>query len=775
MTSAPRRVAGRLALALFGALLMGTYAARPEAGFLPYFALIPWTVLYTDPKRGRVSWLYFLLAAYLTWVVSQRSVAIWGWWVPWAMAPFFIPGWLPFPFLLRGAQKTGLPRAVILPVVWVAVEWLRMALSLGHFDIYLLGYSQARFIRLAQIADITGVYGVSFLVAAWNGLFADLIFALRDAAWSVSALRGNRRLKRSAIAVLGVSVLVAAYGAVRLATVRRDPGPRLAVVQPNVGHTLNNFMGVSLAEIRMTDREIPAGSADLIVWPENAILDDLRRKDAYLDDLKILLEREKAWLLVGAQGRAPGRPDRTTNSAFLVDETGTIRGSYAKQILYPWSEYVPFDGFLGRVAPSLQRFHRALVRKAWGYVSTGVPGSGMSLLRLPWHGETLPFAALICVENSSPSLVAEAGRMGARFFVNITSEGTLGGPIQEQLLRICMMRAIENRIPYVRAGNAGISGFIDADGRLRRVVSGKNGGAIDVAGTLTDAVALSKGGPTPYARSHDAFALACVLGALGLAGAGLLRGPRAPIARVATAAAAILVAAMISASSCGGDALPADCGDEASCRDAIPKIAADLRQQDAIERGADMFGRIAARYQALAPQALTYRAYFLGRSRDTLAAARACETVLAAKPTAATWAMLGSFRERMQDFAGALAAFREAVRLDPDATAVRFYVARTSWETGDAATARTEVDAVLAASPKDARARTLLAKLDLDEGKTEGAEAELRRAAADDPANLESRYYLARLAWREGRDADFRKWFDELRTNEERLGRRSLD
>lgn len=776
MPSVVRRVPGRLALALASTLLLGAYASFPELAFLNYLALVPWTILYTDPKRGKVSWVYFAVAAYLTWVLCHRTATLWGWWVPWAMAPFFVPGWLPFPFLMRAARRTGLPRTLTLPVVWVAVEWLRTLVSLGHFDLYLLGYSQARFIRLAQIADITGVFGVSFLVAAWNGLFADLFFVLRESGWSPSALRRNRRLKRCAVAVFAGTLLVGVYGAVRIATVRYQPGPRLAVVQPNVAHTINNYMGVSLAQIRMTDRRIAPGSADLIVWPENAILDDLRRKDAYLDDIRILLERKKAWLLLGSQGRAAGRPDRTTNSAFLVDETGTIRGSYAKQILYPWSEYVPFDGFLGHVAPPLQRLHRMLVRKAWGYVSTGVPGPGMTLFHLPWHGGTLPFAALICVENSYPALVAEAGRMGARFFVNITSEGSVGGTIQEQLLRICMMRAIENRIPYVRAGNAGISGFIDADGRLRRLVTNSKGGSIDVAAAATDAVALSAGGPTLYARSHDAFALLCVLGALGLAAAGLWRGPSAPLGRVATATAAVAaLAAVLSASACGAGPFEKACGDEASCRQAIPGIAAAMRKRDALESGIEVFGRIAARYPALASEALAYRAYFLERSRDSLAAARDCETVLAARPTAGTWAMLGTLRERMNEIPGALQAFLQAARLDPGDPRIRFHLAQTAWEAGDGAFARVQVSAVLAATPRDARARTLLAKIDLDDGKRSEALAELGRAAADDPTNIESRYYLARLAWRDGRDADFERWFRELRADEEKLGRRALD
>jgi apolipoprotein N-acyltransferase len=175
---------------------------------------------------------------------------------------------------------------------------------------------------------------------------------------------------------------------------------------------------------------------------------------------------------------------------------------------------VPFDSLTARIAPPLQKAHRMVARLGWGHLATGLAGDRMTLFELPWRGAVLPFAVLICVENTYPPIPAEAGRLGARFFVNITSEGLVGGPIQEQLLRICILRAVENRMPYVRAGNTGISGFIDAEGRVRSVLRGRRGGTIDDAGVLVDELPLSPPGTTLYARSRDAFALACVAATL---------------------------------------------------------------------------------------------------------------------------------------------------------------------------------------------------------------------------------------------------------------------
>ncbi len=492
-------------LALVPALLLAAYAAWPAMAWIPYVALVPWVVLYTDRHRPRISAVYYAVAAYLGWVAMIPAFFNFGLFPPFAMGAVWFVFWLPFaPLLRRIHHRFRLPRTLTVPVIWVAVEWLRATFTLAHFDLFLLGYSQARFPVLIQVADVVGVYGVSCLVAAVNGLLADLWFTRRDhGGWP--GLRRSRRCLAAAAGVAAGFVLVSGYGAYRLAGAQRSAGPRLAVVQPNEPHSLASSVGVHLRQVLLTEDGLEPADADLVIWPENAILDYLDREGAWLEDLAWLAARKRAPLLLGAMGRSEGHPGRVTNTAFLIDEAGRIRGRYDKQILFPWSEYVPFDELLGRIAPPLQIAHRMVVRLAWGHLTVGQAGDRMTLFELPWQDTELPFAALICVENTYPPTPAEASRLGARFFVNITSEGLVGGPIQEQLLRISILRAVENRVPYVRAGNTGISGFIDAEGRVRSVLRGRRGGTIDDAGVLVAELLLSPPRTTVYARSRDAF------------------------------------------------------------------------------------------------------------------------------------------------------------------------------------------------------------------------------------------------------------------------------
>jgi len=759
----------RAGLALLGVALFCGYALAPALSFLPFVALVPWAILYMDPRRPTVSPSYSLVAGYLCWILCYKTAFRYGWYAPPAAGLLYTPAWLLFPLLARPIQRLGLPRSITLPVVWVAFEWARLLLATGHFDLYALGYSQARLSPLVQIADLTGVYGVSFLVAAVNGLLADAFFMLKDAAWRPRILMRERRIVAPAV-VLGATFLAAlAYGYVRLDRARDTPGPRVTIVQPDLAPSARSALGASLLEVYQTDDAVPPGTADLIVWPENAILDVIDRKAAYLDDLAWLATRKHAAILVGAQARAEGLVGGTTNSAFLVDERGRLSGRYDKQILFPFSEYVPLDRVAGVVAPPLQRAYRRLVRKTVGTPSNGAAGTTTSLLALPWKDGTIPFAALIGAENNDPSLVAEARRRGARFVVNLTSEGDVSGVMQEQLLRVCMLRAVENRIGYVRAGNSGISVFIDSEGRIRNVLRGASGGTNSVAGVLTDTVTLSPPGRTRYAASHDAFALLCVALSLWLLARAVLRGPptMTPHAVPATATVGIVFLAL-SLNGCGraGPEFSNACPDEATCHDALAREATAYRAADDVDDALSFFDRVIATYPALAPQARVHKAYFLERCGDAYPALGEYQAALKSAPSAATFTRLGNLRARIGDESGALGAYRAAHDLAPGDAAVLALVARAEWELGETANAKEAAAAALAMSPDQPLALNLVAKLATAAGFPGEAESALRRAAAADPADLESRYELSRLAWRAGNRDEARRWLGELRAIE---------
>jgi apolipoprotein N-acyltransferase len=539
------------------------------------------------------------------------------------------------------------------------------------------------------------------------------------------------------------------------------------VIQPNILHTLNNPIGTHTAQTLQTERAVEPGSVDLVIWPENAILDRLDRPGAYLPDLKWLVERKRAWLLLGALGVPDGKPWATTNSAMLIDPAGNVRAEYDKQILYPWSEYVPIDAELGAISTRLQRLHRGLIRKAWGYLAMGNPGSTTTLFEIPWKGGTVPFATLICVENTYPPVPAEAGRLGARFFVNITSEGEVGGVVQEQLLRISMLRAIENRIAYVRCGNTGISGMIDPAGRLAHLLRGRRGGTISVAGSLAAPVPLSDGRTTLYARSHDAFGWACVLASAVLLAAALRVRP-APF--VPIAGLAIVLAG------CGRpapaiDAATEACREEAACRRALPGAMEAWLARKTPEDAADFFLSVAERWPALDGEARAMRSYFLDEAGDLEGALADALRAAERDPSARNLALLGRLHLKRREPDAAARAFARAVERDPRDVRVREQRVRALWWAGDPATARREAEALVAQAPRYAPAWAVLALLRFEAGEPAAALEAANVAIAVDPGNLEARLLRLRAALREGRLDDAESIRAEIASLEAKLGR----
>jgi apolipoprotein N-acyltransferase len=181
---------------------------------------------------------------------------------------------------LHAARRvTRWPFVILLPVVWTASELFINYMSDLAFPWLPLGLATARFPTIAQIADLSGVRGVSFWIAATSGLLAD--------AW---LRRGERRaaLVRLGV-VVAVAALVVAYGSWRIRTIRLQPVASIAIVQPNIPQeekwqeeNRDRIVGI-LA--RLTREELRSAEAELIVWPEVALPGYLVQNPEWADTL----------------------------------------------------------------------------------------------------------------------------------------------------------------------------------------------------------------------------------------------------------------------------------------------------------------------------------------------------------------------------------------------------------------------------------------------------------------------------------------------------------
>jgi len=441
-----------------------------------------------------------------------RTAAIWvvAYWVPPALLFYYEqPWWFAAVFCIVGSQvlwgtyyaafaatagyitarTSGPARVALLSVAWVAAELARARLLTGE-PWMLLGYGLVPELRMIQIADLGGVYLVSFVAFFTNAALAEAL------ATRFCATLPTQKPARATVALATAGVLVLAtwlYGGWRLGEVHPvERETRVAVIQGNIpvgAQWRADLYAKGLREYLDASRVAAEERApELIVWPESAVTFFLPEEEEFLRQIRSMLADTGSELVVGGphvDGRDPARP-LYFNSGFSVTEAG-ITGRYDKAHLLPFGEYFPLKmiEFLRR------RFER---------VRTFTPGNGETLLDTP-AGRA---AVVICFEAIFPEKVRRQMASGADLLINLTNDVWLGnnaGPRQHASMVV--LRAIENRTWVIRATTTGVSKIIDPHGR---VVAASG---IDVAATLHARVGALRVA-TVYEQVGDLFAYGCV-------------------------------------------------------------------------------------------------------------------------------------------------------------------------------------------------------------------------------------------------------------------------
>ena len=350
-------------------------------------------------------------------------------------------------------RKTKLPALLIAPVFWVVLEFLRTYVFTG-FPWSSIGYSQYQFLSLIQIADITGIYGVSFLVVAANGALSDLFLLKRRTQ--------EMPLFPLSYTVTGLVILLALFGATvfygqkRLGEQRDGQQFRASIVQGNVEQDRKwdpEYQNAVIATYKDLSFKASGFSPSIIVWPETAVPFFFIADETLSNNIIAFQRQLNSQLLFGSilVKEMQGKRHLLTNSAVLLSEAGKVTYTYDKIHLVPFGEYVPLQKILF--------FINKLVVGIGDYVR------GTSYLRADTPFGS--FAPMICYEIIFPGLVRKFYTNGGEFMVNITNDAWFGrtsGPYQH--FSMAVFRAVENRKPLIRAANTGISGFIDSNGRI---------------------------------------------------------------------------------------------------------------------------------------------------------------------------------------------------------------------------------------------------------------------------------------------------------------------
>ncbi len=460
---------------------------RGEAALFGYF----WGVLFFGATLywvlhvtiiGFIALLVFLgcygaLFAFL----CSRSVAI----LANSGSPHFRYGWL---------------NVLSLAALWVLVEYLRFAVPVMKFPWALIGYTQWKTLPMIQIADWTGPYGVSFVVAAVNAaIFGALAAVRRLFKYELSFAAGLVQI--AVMAAVAGSLFAGAffYGRQTLKTFPLEEAPnpwRIAVVQGNIPQHEKwdaSIKDMIFEKYEGLSRQAALERPDLVVWPETAFpgyWEDEPRMQARFQS--IVRDVGSRFLIGSPTILEEDGVQKRMNTALYFGPKGERLGAYHKLRLVPFGEYVPFFTFLRRFF-EIGRFS---------------PGSAMVLFTLPGSikGEKdVLFSVLICFEDIFPDLCRSLVSKGSRVLINITNDAWfLKSSAPYQHAQASVFRAVENRVPVVRAANTGLSCWIDPLGRIRDTVKDK-GGELFITGVRTWPITLGPDKRTFYNQWGDVF------------------------------------------------------------------------------------------------------------------------------------------------------------------------------------------------------------------------------------------------------------------------------
>lgn len=448
----------------------------PRFGLFPlaWVALVPWLVVLPRMTFRQAAFGSLLLgcsffAGLCYWLVLYGLL-------PWVLLSLFqglfvtaacLGAWL-----YRGAHPAW--RVLGTAGIWTVFEWLR-GLGPSGFTWGWLGYSQAPWLGIIQIASVAGVPAISFLIVLHNAVLAEAwkVYARRkllpngeltEVVRSVGKeLAPATRTKGSQLPVLFTPWIIVAtlafwghYVVLHPATPHRTV--RLAVLQLMVRTPSKaDITRVWTDENTRLDRKVFATLVEraaetrpqIIIAPESALPGLMNRTPALMSAAQDAALASGAWMLVGSH--AEDENQAWYNSAYLLSPQGELHDRYDKVQLVPFGEFVPGRTWL----PGLKQYP----------ISVGDLSPGRAVRPLQAGPQTLGIA--ICFESIFPAISRRLVEQGAGILAVITNDGwfyrTAAAAQHEQ---IAVFRAVETRRWIARSALTGISCLISPQGRI---------------------------------------------------------------------------------------------------------------------------------------------------------------------------------------------------------------------------------------------------------------------------------------------------------------------
>jgi apolipoprotein N-acyltransferase len=394
----------------------------------------------------------------------------------WAYLALYFGVWALFLNIIKKRLRAGIFFAVSGGALWVVLEYARTYFLTG-FPWNALAYSQHKFLSVAQVAEFTGVYGISFAIVFVNIL---VYCAIKQKALKYALVGAVFMVFIVSIGILRLNVFDEYYGKKKIS---------VSVVQPNIDQYIKwdmRYQEEIIYTILDLADKVSAHKPDIVVWPETVV-------PGVVADGSDMIE------LIGEMAGAAGSLNlipapyfdgqRQFNSVFAVyPKEKVFERLHDKTHLVIFGEYVPLREKLSRyfgVLNTLGDFSRGQNYKVFLHTDV-IAGS------------------TICSENFFPDITRRLADAGAEIITNHTNDAwffNTSAPYQHFVMNV--FRAIEVRKPVAVSANTGVSAVIDAAGRVLLQTE------IGVKTTLTVPVMVNSYASF-YAAKGDIFVLLCL-------------------------------------------------------------------------------------------------------------------------------------------------------------------------------------------------------------------------------------------------------------------------
>ena len=379
------------------------------------------------------------------------------------------------PFLadrLLFSKIPGIAATLIFPCAWTALEYLK---SLGGGSWGALAYTQYGDLPLMQLASVTGIWGVSFLIT-W---FAAIINFAWEQQFSWSKLK-----KITLLYSLTIS-LVFLYGYVRLATTDEITEKTCVASVTNPRDFFSRFYGIDWIDRSAVNEETQndldylfdatrssaQAGAKIVIWQEYAVSVMEENEQEFLKRAKRIAQEEQIYLAVAIGLFPKTYPARLwQNKLTWIAPNGLIINSYLKLKPAPPLEPIP-------------------------------PGKGGISITGTVYGR---IASVICADLDYPSLILQAGATDAGALFIPAQDWAAANPLHSHM---AVFRAIENGLSIIKTTGGGLSVAVDPYGRIINASDYFTANHQQMISCIP-----IKGITTIYSRIGDTFAWLCILG-----------------------------------------------------------------------------------------------------------------------------------------------------------------------------------------------------------------------------------------------------------------------